>query len=166
MTDWTESKMQDALVRRGNLFDYTRYAVVPNVSYAIPIRGEVDLLCLSKTGTFHEVEIKVSKSDLRADSKKWHAHQNAIVSYTWFAVPEELETAAMEVLPERFGLVVVEPFPNPNGYLYLKSRLQTRVARRAKKWVQPGSRKPTNDEIIRFLRTGVIRMWTRRTVAA
>jgi hypothetical protein len=160
---WTEQRMQDALTRRGNLFDFTRYSVVPNVSYAVLSNGEADLLCLSGSGVFHEVEIKVSKSDLIADKKKRRGHENRLVAYTWFAVPVELESVALQHVPERFGIVVVEHWPNPHGYAWMAGRTQTRVVRKARKWTQPGSRKPSDTEVIRFLRTGVIRMWSRRT---
>ena len=106
---WTERNMQDALTARGNLFDWTRYAVIPNVTaFSVFEHGEADLLCLSKSNTLHEVEIKVSASDLMADSKKGpYAHHNRLVSYVWFAVPESLIPVALSNLDERFGIVAV-----------------------------------------------------------
>lgn len=159
---WTEERMQNALVERGNLFDFTRYAVVPNVSYAVLQRGEADLLCLSKSGTFHEVEIKVSRTDLRADAKKRFGHQNSMVSYTWFAVPVELEPDAIEIVPKRYGIVVVDRPHALSPKAWLRDRNETRVVRPAKRFLMPGARKPTDAEIIKFLRTGVIRMWSKR----
>lgn len=154
--DWTEEKMQNALTRRGNLFDFTVYAVVPNVSYAVLGHGEADLLCLSKSNTFHEVEIKVSKSDMKADLKKHRGHENSMVAYTWFAVPDVLEDDALEIVPSRYGLVVVESDP------HRFTCYRTRVVRKATKYTGFGARKPTDAEVLRFLRTGVIRMWSRR----
>lgn len=158
--------MQNALTRRGNLFDFTKYAVVPNVSYAVLGHGEADLLCLSKSNTFHEVEIKVSKSDMKADLKKHRGHENNAVSYTWFAVPDDLEDEALEIVPARYGIVIVEPDPLGTVHAWLADKYVTRVVRKATKYNGFGARKPTEAEVMRFLRTGVIRMWTRRTANA
>lgn len=162
---WTEKSMQLALTARGNLFDWTRYAVVPNVmAFSVFEHGEADLLCLSKSNTLHEVEIKVSASDLLNDSKKGPcAHQNRLVSYVWFAVPESLIPVALSNLDERFGIVAV--YHKVYSAKELFSRVHTKVVRRPKKNSMPLHRKPNQDEVIRLLRTGVNRMWSRRTEA-
>lgn len=158
MTEWTERRIQNALTERNNVFDFTRYASVPNVAWSLLSHGEADLVCLSKSRVFHEVEIKVTKSDLRADRKKFRAHENAIIAYTWFAVPPFLEAFALEQLEERYGLIVVKPWPEPNT-----DRHFTHIVRRPTKYTGPGARKPTEREIERFYRAGIIRMWSRRT---
>ena len=160
---WTERNMQDALTARGNLFDWTRYAVIPNVTaFSVFEHGEADLLCLSKSNTLHEVEIKVSASDLMADSKKGpYAHHNRLVSYVWFAVPESLIPVALSNLDERFGIVAVHHKIYSSRELF--SRVHTKVIRRPKKNNMQWHRKPNGDEVVRLLRTGVNRMWSRRT---
>jgi hypothetical protein len=151
----TEQSMQHALTGARNLFAWSRYAVVPNVSYGLLIRGEADLICASKAGIFHEVEIKVSRSDLKADQKKRYAHEDPRVAYTWFAVPQELESDALELLPERYGLVVVhEDCQHPDT-----APLRTKIVRMPQKNPKY-TRKPTDADMIKLLRLGVMRMWT------
>jgi hypothetical protein len=124
------------------------------VSYGLLIRGEADLICVTKAGVFHEVEIKVSRSDLRADLRKRRAHEDPLISFVWFAVPEELEKDALELLHERFGIVAVCEQPKRPGLTW------TKVVRRPKK-SEHCKGKPSPDTIIKLLRLGVMRMWTR-----
>ena len=50
------------------VFSCSKYLVVPRIRWAIDrIDHECDLLAMSKTGYLHEIEIKVSRSDLLAD---------------------------------------------------------------------------------------------------
>jgi hypothetical protein len=147
--------MQVALTQRGNLFDFLRYSSVPNVSYGLLHHGEADLICMSKSHVFHEVEIKVRKSDIKSDFKKRYQHDSIHIKYAWFAVPAALEDFALSVIPSHFGLVVVYEVTNK----WSESKLLTRVVRRPKKnhkWKAP----PSVDTIIKFLRLGVLRMWS------
>jgi hypothetical protein len=155
MTDYNERLMQIALTQRGNLFDFLRYSSVPNVSYGLLHHGEADLICMSKSHVFHEVEIKVRKSDIRADFKKRYRHDSVHIKYAWFAVPENLEEFALSILPSRFGLVVV--FEKTNRFS--ETKLFTRIVRRPKK-NEKWAASPSNETIIKFLRLGVLRMWS------
>jgi hypothetical protein len=149
----TEQSIQDALTAPGALFCFRKYASVPNVSWGLwrALGHETDLLCLSKSGCFHEVEIKISKSDLRADAKKRHRLCNReppAVRYRWFAVPSTLATVALSEVDARFGIVEIQD----DG--------KAKVLRRPKP--NRGARKPTDAEIVQFLRLGVMRMWSKR----
>lgn len=150
----TESLMQICLTRRHQLFDFTSYSVVPNVSHGLHCStngNEADLVCLSKSCVFHEVEIKCSIADLRADVKKVLAHSGCCVKYLWFALPLDLELQGVPLVPERAGIVICDLQHN-----------HTRVVRKPK--LSPFfQRKPSDAEVIQFLRLGVIRMWSRRT---
>lgn len=157
--------MQVALTSFGCLFYYRRYVVVPNVSWGLPgVNGEIDLLCMSASRVLHEVEIKVSRSDLRADAKKRHQHNHSCVAYSWFAVPEELSAAALELAPERFGVVSVRF--REAGTIHgvaVSDRYFTKVLRRPKR-----ARGAKVDEKVerQLLRLGVMKMWSRKGKAA
>lgn len=153
----TEASIQDALTARGALFDFRKYATVPNVSWGLfsALGHEADLLCLSKSGCFHEVEIKVSKSDLRADKKKRYrliGREPAAVRFRWYAVPWTLAKVALAEVDSKFGVVEIDV----NG--------KAKVLRRPKS--NREARKPTQAEIVQFLRLGVMRMWSRRKAVA
>lgn len=156
--NWTERKMQFALTSRNQLFDFTRYSVVPNVSWGL-LNYEVDLLCLSKSGVFHEVEIKISKRDMVADNRKRWNHKDPKIGRLWFAYPMYLVKSILELVPEWAGIVGVEVYLIRGKFIY-----NTKILKRPrpKKRVFE-TRKPDEQEIISFLRLGVIRMWSDRS---
>ena len=54
-------------------FDFRQNLIVPNISNQMGLVAfETDMLVLTKSGYAHGFEIKVSKSDLKADFKKRH----------------------------------------------------------------------------------------------
>ena len=86
-----------------------RNIIVPNVSWGMNIGlHECDLLCLSASNYATEVEIKVSKSDLKKDNDKGHGHFHNHIKYLYFAVPEKLVEFALQHIPERAGLLSVK----------------------------------------------------------
>lgn len=157
---WTEEKIQSALTSIGNIFDFTRYSSVPNVSYGLLYAGEADLVCLSRAGVLHEVEIKISKSDMLSDLQKKHAHNHEIVQRLWYSFPGYLQDEIEPLVPIWSGIVTVYVSVK-NGNLIYKTvvvrrpRPKLRIANRQ-------NRKPTQEEIIKFLRLGVMRMWSRK----
>ena len=155
---WTERKMQIALTSRGCLFFFRRYAVVPNVSWGIGLSHEADLLCLSAAGVFHEVEIKVTLADLRAERNKRHTHYNKYIRHLWFAIPDTIDIDAVKI-PDYAGLVVVSMY-DVRG----KDFFKTKIIRRPRPKRRKGAiyEKPSERMIEKFLRLGVMRMWSRR----
>ncbi len=170
---WTERMMQLALTDSQNgLFSFVRYAVVPNVSYSLLGRHEADLLCLSKAGVFHEVEIKVSKADLKKDVEKRHRHKDPLVSFLWFAVPNPLVEDAKIWVPSNAGIVSVSALQVPARRVY-DVRVRDTVLRQAY-WCpscsvvrrpvkDKDSKKPEAEQVLKFLRIGIMRMWSQRT---
>ena len=87
--------------------DWRRNMIVPNVSWGLGLAHECDLLAVSRSGYAHEVEIKVSRSDLLRDQKKdkWKRKQKMIRTL-WFAIPRELEASVPDI-PEHAGVILV-----------------------------------------------------------
>lgn len=54
----------------------------------------------------HQVEIKVSRSDLISDTKMQDYSQS--FDYSWLCVPVELKEEALKVKPEKFGLLLYD----------------------------------------------------------
>jgi hypothetical protein len=82
------------------------YLIVPNVSWGL-MNYEVDMLILSKTGYATEIEIKVSKYDCWADTKKKHGHQNKIVKHLYFALPDYLLEKCIQYIPPHAGIFTI-----------------------------------------------------------
>ena len=86
-------------------FPYWKWIVVPR-TYQV-VNHECDILALTDRGYAHEVEIKVSLSDVKADLKKEHGHRDNKIKCFWFAMPADLVEKAAPFVPERAGILAV-----------------------------------------------------------
>lgn len=127
-------------------FNVRRNLIVPNISWGLGLH-ECDLLIVSKKGWAREVEIKVSRSDLRRDQKKWHQHRDARICELWFAMPREMEECA-ELVPANAGIVLV----NKNESCTISREPQRRTDARAL----------TPAEIQHVAELGCMRIWDLR----
>lgn len=80
--------------------------IVPNVSWSF-LDYEADLVVLSKNNYATEIEIKISKSDLKKDKDKNHNHCSKYFKYLYFAVPSHLLEFALTEVPEKAGIYEV-----------------------------------------------------------
>lgn len=80
-----------------SLFYCRRWVVVPRVSWGLESH-ECDILALSSSNYAHEIEIKISISDLKADFKKHHQHisRDNKIKCLWYAAPVEMQAAMDE----------------------------------------------------------------------
>jgi hypothetical protein len=124
--------------------------IVPNVSWGLNFFYELDMLVVTQSGYGYEVEIKVSKADLKADQKKKHNHDSNRIRYLYFAVPEELQEDALELIPERAGLFVIRKLKY-EGY-------RAKVVRSPK--VNSNARKLTDEEIMKLGHLASMRIWS------
>lgn len=116
-------------------FDFRQNLIVPNVSNMMMIVPfETDMLVLTKSGYAYGFEIKISKSDLKADFKKpQHAKFDephrvsgkkglerfyGKFKHFSYAVPEQLKECALELIPDFCGLWVFQKnkYPIPNRF--------------------------------------------------
>jgi hypothetical protein len=91
-----EANVGIAVVRRW--YAPRLFAVVNNASWGLQL-SEADIYAVSKTGVTHEVEVKVSAGDLRADARKQRWKNKPIEwqsNFYWLAVPAELAVLAAE----------------------------------------------------------------------
>lgn len=122
----TTPEMELAVAGRFGVFSGTRYVVLPRSRWGLATWGiyhECDLLALSRAGVLHEIEIKISRSDLLADAEKRHAHESPAISKLWYAVPKELEEFALEHIPGTAGLI--RCYPRRSGFGSVTARAAT-----------------------------------------
>jgi len=81
--------------------------IVPNVFWGMGFMHECDLFVMSKNNYGHEIEIKTSRADLKADLKKWHGHRNDKISRLSFAIPDYMEKD-IALIPEKAGILIIE----------------------------------------------------------
>lgn len=136
-----------------NLFGHRRTVMVPNVYWGLGLRHEADLICLDPQGRFTEVEIKVSKSDLKADLRKTHNHWSSIISRLVYAMPEELIPVAKQILPRHAGLISVQYQPAGKTTLKMPVAYWVRISKH-------NSLRPSQNQIQDFMRLGCMRIWS------
>jgi hypothetical protein len=123
--------------------------IVPNISYGLGFHYELDLLVVTKSGYADEIEIKISKSDLKADAKKEHGHHSEKIKRLYFAVPKFMEEYALKNIPKRAGLFIIN---EKNGFIYVTC---VKVADRNKT-----ARKLNEKEINHLYELVALRMWS------
>lgn len=132
--------------------------IVPNVSWGL-LNHEADLLVCRPSLWAEEVELKISKADLKRDRDKdrGRGHKTSkLIRKLWFAVPEAL--AEMEEIPEWAGIIKAVYDPQ-RKYWYTQTVRAPKVIK--------GARKLTLEELHQLMRLGVFRVWTlKRKVAS
>lgn len=146
-------KCIDIEIAVANLFGIRKNIIVPNVSWGAGLH-ECDLLILKGSGYAVEVEIKVSKSDLKKDLQKQHAHQSQKLKELYFAIPENLLQAALEILPPRTGIITCKVYEGS----YYPDKVFASIHRKATK--NKDCLKWTEQEIYNVSRLGCMRIWT------
>ncbi len=148
----TTPEMECALA---NYFNCRTNLIVPNVSWGMGLH-ECDLLIVSQAGYLTEVEIKVTKVDLRADAKKWHQHRSDVIKRLFFALPDYLESIdCIEMVPERAGIIIIKPKDNvPGEYPYSPRCREIRPAQRNK-----AAGKVGDHARYKIARLGALRIW-------
>lgn len=132
-------------------FDPRKNIIVPNVSWGWGLSYEADLVVLYPSGWAVEIEIKCSKSDLKADAKKrkwsnWNPLRGKVFQRFFYAMPEVLATPEIIAdLPEGAGVLTV----SENGIV--------RQLRPATK--NPNALKVSDDRRLHLLHLGVMRVW-------
>jgi hypothetical protein len=132
-------------------FPYRQFLVGTRLSWGMgPGFHECDVLAMTSRGYLHEVEIKVSISDLRRDHGKRHHHADYAgrIKYLWFAVPSLILDQALPEIPADAGILAVDED------LWLRTQRPATPRR--------GARPLRADEIAKFQRLLGLRYWLNR----
>lgn len=132
------------------LIGWRQHTIVPNVSWGLGLRHEADMLVLDKSNRLTEVEIKISKSDLKADLSKRHGHASSIISRLVYAVPDDLVEIASQILPNSVGIISVRW----DGYIGAFKAKWVRNCKHNK------TRRPDDKQIIKMAQLGCMRIWS------
>lgn len=105
---WKPSSMEME-VYLATFLDARSNLVVPNVSWGLGLHHEADLVAVSSAGYAKEIEIKVTRQDLKADLKKRHDHPDrGVFKQLFFAVPAFLVEDAKTWAPAKAGIIGVD----------------------------------------------------------
>ena len=130
-------------------YDTRHHIIVPNcyINFGTSADHECDLLIIKKSGYAEEVEIKMSKNDLKADFKKKHGHIDERLQHLYYAMPVELYEQCKELIPEYAGVFTITKYED-RGFL-----------RCVKSAPKKQCRKLTTEEQLKIARLGVMRIW-------
>lgn len=121
------------------------------------VNHECDMLIVTKNHYLTEIEIKISLSDLKADFKKKHQHKDENIKNFYYAFPEEMKEKAIELIPEKAGILIAVKKHLNSGYEYrdIECYRKPKINKEAK---------PINDIVLsRIYRLGYLRYWNYRT---
>jgi len=144
-------KTPDIELAVANYFDPRRNIIVPNVSWGFRGMHECDIFVLTSSGYAYEVEIKVSKSDLRKDKFKKHGHKSKYLKRLYFAVPEAMADMVDDI-PERAGILSVSDKTDWKGYNRIELVREPASASKPYKF--------SISERLDILRLSTLRVWS------
>ena len=118
-TSLTIEDIQIAL-RNYHLWNKRSEIMIPNLSWGL-LKYEADFVIVDKKGFLTEVEIKRSLSDLKADFKKGHKHDDPLVYAFYYCLPMSIRAKALAVIREHYTLnnLPAVIFYDENGKLEL-----------------------------------------------
>lgn len=155
MTKITTPEMECAVA---NFLNYRSNLIVPNVHWGMALH-ECDLLVVTKAGYAWEIEIKISKADLKKDAEKSHEHRDARIKHLYFAIPDYLEDC-IDLIPERAGVIVVTTgelqVTHYEGRKHVWPR-RCRTVRKAE--VNKAARPFSEADRYKVARLGALRIW-------
>jgi hypothetical protein len=153
----TAKEVQHALTYSQNSPFYIRsHIVVPNVYWGLGFHHELDLLSISiPTHIGTEIEIKVSKGDIKRDKEKRHGHYDERIRHLFFAGPIELQEAFFEYAPPEAGIITVY---YGEKEVYYHRKYQCVFRRNAKP--RKGFRPFTDKEVFKLMQLGNMRYWS------
>jgi len=126
-----------------------QHIIVPNcyINFGTSVDHECDLIIIKRSGYAEEIEIKMSKSDFKADFKKKHRHIDERLQHLYYAIPSEIYEQCKELIPEYAGVFTITKY---------EDRAFTKCVKSAPK---KKCRKLTTEEQLKIARLGVMRVW-------
>lgn len=138
-------------------FGYRTNVIVPNVSWGFGLNHECDMLILSNAGYLTEIEIKVSKSDLKADLLKSHKHQSRQIKSLYFAYPESMSDCD-EFVPKEAGIFHIYENTWMSGGVMQNFGLASRLIRPCVN--RKRTEKISDSKKMELMRLGCMRIWS------
>ena len=135
--------------RVASYFGYRQNLIVPNISWGMNIH-ECDLLIITKGGYGIEVEIKVSRSDLKNDSNKSHSHDDDRIKKLYFAIPDYMKDS-IDLIPKRAGILVLRRYYEWGDNIGVHVLREPEINKHCIKF--------SSEEMFNIARLGTMRIW-------
>lgn len=153
----TKLKSSDIELAVANYFNPRIHLIVPNICHGMNLH-ECDLLVMNGRNYGVEVEIKISKADIKKDLEKRHGHNSNRIRRLFFAIPDYLYNyEVISLIPERAGIFIIEPWKEKHNYRISPKCIIKRNAK-INKYAKPF----TDRERVEMGRLGMLRYWNIR----
>ena len=140
------------------------HLIVPNISHGMNLH-ECDLLVMNGRNYGVEVEIKISKADVKKDLEKGHGHHSNRIRRLFFAIPEYLYTEdVIALIPERAGIFVIQPRKKILGHYESFYYLSPKCILKRNAKINKSARPFTDSERLEMGRLGMLRYWNIRNL--
>ena len=154
----------DMALRLSAHFDPRRNLIVPNVSWGL-LNYEADMIVMSPGNVVKEIEIKVTRQDLRNDHKKGHGHRDRFITELYYAIPKYLENS-QNLIPDHAGIIIVDTSTERiynTGVTVIRKAKNREYDLSLFEQDQGVRKQPNLDELIKFRiqlsRLAMLRMW-------
>jgi hypothetical protein len=127
-------------------FGWRRNIIVPNISWGLGFKHELDVLIVTPAGRNYEIEIKISKSDFIRDFQKSHHHTSNRIHHLYYAIPSFMASFVMEKAPQH------------NGVLEIMANSRVVIRRYAS--LNKTARKLTSEEMTKLYELAAMRIWS------
>lgn len=157
---------QDIEILVAEYFGVRQNIIVPNVAWGMNLAHEADMIVLRPSGWAIEVEIKVTASDIKADTEKrwdksssylWKPHWCKMVKLLYFALPDKLKDHS--AIPEHAGILAVHDVTTQLDYNGHVMPVAPCVDLYRAPSVNKDARKFTDDERKKLAELGCMRIW-------
>ncbi len=138
-------------------FDYRQNVIIPNVSWGMGLKYEADMIIISMARYCTEIELKISRADLKRDSnkKKW-----CLTSPEWSSLNYNIIRRQFFGLPESF-CDIIKHIPSQCGVLLVSESGKVHLERTAK---LNRARPLAEKEYLHALHLVSMRLWTLKEV--
>lgn len=153
---YTEDSIAHALaLSKSSPFNFQTNLIVPNVYWGWKLNYEADLIVITSSRYVHEIEIKLTKQDLKNDFNKKIYHEDRLnrISYLWYAGPIDMLQEFIDKCPENAGIITVEYKSEINEW-------KVKVHRNPK--ANNKSKKITSYYYSKLARLGTIKYWNKK----
>ena len=98
----------DIEIAVAKLFNFRTNNILSCVTWGCVFDYELDILVLTPAGYGYEIEIKITKSDLKADKVKQHFHDSEKIKKFYYALPYYLLLECEKLIPDWAGIISVK----------------------------------------------------------
>ena len=145
-------------------FDFRKKLILPRISWGAGLH-ECDMIMLSNSGYATEIEIKITKQDLKNDALKKHTHNSDKIKYFYFAFPTKVfKEDFLQYIPEHAGILLLEHYMGrhctyKNGKYIWTDKELTRVNEYRQPKGNKNARKWEDKEISNLMRLGCLKIY-------